>query len=109
MPVTTGITGATDIEVTHGVKPGDRIVTGTYRVLRDLKENALVKQDYVAGCTSEPRLRHPHNQAAGTTIREPAFSRRSYRISRATGVLMAPETTTEAELRTAYQLPTPAT
>lgn len=43
--VTTGITGATDIEVTSGVQPGDRIVTGTYRVLRDLKEDAPVKQD----------------------------------------------------------------
>jgi len=45
VPVTTGITGATDIEVTGGLKPGDRIVTGTYRILRDLKQNALVKQD----------------------------------------------------------------
>ncbi|MFZ0632897.1 MAG: efflux RND transporter periplasmic adaptor subunit [Acidobacteriaceae bacterium] len=43
--VTTGITGATDIEVTSGIKPGDRIVTGTYRILRDLKQDALVKQD----------------------------------------------------------------
>jgi len=38
VPVTTGITGATDIEVTSGLKSGDRI-------LRDLKENSLVKQD----------------------------------------------------------------
>ncbi|MFP5228308.1 MAG: efflux RND transporter periplasmic adaptor subunit [Acidobacteriota bacterium] len=45
VPVNTGITGATDIEVTSGLKAGDRIVTGTYRVLRDLKENSLVKQD----------------------------------------------------------------
>jgi HlyD family secretion protein len=45
VPVTTGITGATDIEVTSGIKPGDRIVTGTYRILRDLKQNSLVKQD----------------------------------------------------------------
>jgi HlyD family secretion protein len=45
LPVNTGITGATDIEVTSGLKSGDRIVTGTYRVLRDLKENSLVKQD----------------------------------------------------------------
>jgi HlyD family secretion protein len=45
VPVTTGITGATDIEVTSGLKTGDRIVTGTYKVLRDLKENSLVKQD----------------------------------------------------------------
>jgi HlyD family secretion protein len=45
VPVSTGITGATDIEVTKGLQTGDRIVTGTYRVLRDLKDNALVKQD----------------------------------------------------------------
>jgi HlyD family secretion protein len=45
VPVNTGITGATDIEVTGGIKPGDRIVTGTYHVLRDLKEGALVKED----------------------------------------------------------------
>ena len=45
VPVTTGITGTTDIEVTSGVKPGDEIVTGTFHVLRDLKDNALVKRD----------------------------------------------------------------
>jgi HlyD family secretion protein len=45
VPVTTGITGTTDIEVTSGLKEGDEIVTGTYRVLRNLKDNALVKKD----------------------------------------------------------------
>lgn len=45
VPVTTGITGATEIEVTGGLKAGDEIVTGTYRVLRVLKENALIKRD----------------------------------------------------------------
>lgn len=45
VPVTTGITGTTDIEVTKGLDQGDEIVTGTYRVLRDLKDNALVKRD----------------------------------------------------------------
>ena len=45
VPVITGITGTTDIEVTSGVKPGDEIVTGTFHVLRDLKDNALVKRD----------------------------------------------------------------
>jgi HlyD family secretion protein len=45
VPVTTGITGTTDIEVTSGVKPGDEIVIGTFHVLRDLKSNALVKRD----------------------------------------------------------------
>ncbi len=43
--VTTGVTGATTIQVLSGLRPGDRIVTGTYRVLRDMKEGALVKED----------------------------------------------------------------
>ncbi|HLJ79366.1 MAG TPA: efflux RND transporter periplasmic adaptor subunit [Acidobacteriaceae bacterium] len=54
IPVTTGITGATDIEVTGGLQPGDRIVTGTYRVLRDLKEGALVKQDTKLAAPVQP-------------------------------------------------------
>jgi HlyD family secretion protein len=45
VPVTTGITGTTDIEVTSGLQPGDEIVTGTFHVLRDLKDNSLVKRD----------------------------------------------------------------
>lgn len=45
VPVTTGITGTTNIQVLNGLKPGDEIVTGTYQVLRDLKNNALVKRD----------------------------------------------------------------
>ena len=53
VPVTTGITGATNIEVTGGLQPGDRIVTGTYRVLRDLKEGALVKQDTALAAPTE--------------------------------------------------------
>ena len=31
VPVTTGITGATDIEVLSGLKEGDEIVTGRYK------------------------------------------------------------------------------
>jgi HlyD family secretion protein len=45
IPVTTGITGTTDIEITGGLQPGDEIVTGTFQVLRDLKDNSLVKRD----------------------------------------------------------------
>jgi HlyD family secretion protein len=44
-PVTTGITGATDIEVLGGLKEGDEIVIGPYKTLRALKANALVKRD----------------------------------------------------------------
>ncbi|HZB87869.1 MAG TPA: efflux RND transporter periplasmic adaptor subunit [Terracidiphilus sp.] len=43
--VTTGITGATDIEVLSGLKPGDEVVTGPYKTLRVLKDGALVKKD----------------------------------------------------------------
>lgn len=45
VPVKTGITGITDIQVLSGLEPGEEIVTGTFRVLRDLKNNALVKRD----------------------------------------------------------------
>jgi HlyD family secretion protein len=45
VPVTTGITGATDIEVLSGVNTGDEIVTGPYKTLRDLKQGALLKRD----------------------------------------------------------------
>jgi len=45
VPVTTGVTGATDIEVLSGLKPGDEIVTGRYKILRALKSGTLVKRD----------------------------------------------------------------
>lgn len=45
VPVTTGITGTTNIQVLSGLKPGEEIVTGTFHVLRDLKNDALVKRD----------------------------------------------------------------
>jgi HlyD family secretion protein len=45
VPVTTGITGATDIEVLSGLKDGDQIVTGRYRILRALKSGTAVKVD----------------------------------------------------------------
>jgi HlyD family secretion protein len=41
--VTTGITGATDIEVLSGLKDGDQIITGTYKIIRTLRNFAKVK------------------------------------------------------------------
>jgi HlyD family secretion protein len=41
--VETGITGATDIEVLTGLNEGDQIVTGTYKVIRTLRNSAKVK------------------------------------------------------------------
>lgn len=41
--VETGIMGSTNVEVTKGIQPGDEIVTGSYQVLRTLKNKARVK------------------------------------------------------------------
>jgi len=41
----TGIAGTTDIEVVKGLKDGDEIVTGSYKVLRTLRPGASVKID----------------------------------------------------------------
>jgi len=43
--VDTGITGATDIEVLSGLKEGDQIITGTYQVIRTIKNDTQVKVD----------------------------------------------------------------
>jgi HlyD family secretion protein len=43
--VDTGITGATDIEVVTGLNEGDQIITGTYQVIRTIKNDAQVKID----------------------------------------------------------------
>ena len=45
VPVTTGITGATDIEVLSGLTEGQEIVTGPFKTLRSLKNGSLVKRD----------------------------------------------------------------
>jgi HlyD family secretion protein len=45
VPVTTGITGATDIEVLSGLKEGEEVVIGPYKTLRTLKNGALLKRD----------------------------------------------------------------
>ena len=45
LSVSTGITGATEIEVLSGLQPGEEIVTGTYKVLRGLKSGTIVKPD----------------------------------------------------------------
>src|SRR5579871_2412741 len=45
VPVTTGISGTTDIEVTKGLQEGDEIITGSYKVLRSIKPGTGVKVD----------------------------------------------------------------
>lgn len=46
--VETGITGSTDIEVLSGLKEGDEIVTGSYQVIRTIRNDAQVKIDNAA-------------------------------------------------------------
>jgi HlyD family secretion protein len=45
VPVDTGISGTTDIEVIKGVQEGDEVITGSYKVLRTLKPGTSVKID----------------------------------------------------------------
>lgn len=45
VPVTTGITGTSDIEVVNGLKEGDEIITGSYKVLRTLRSGSSVQID----------------------------------------------------------------
>jgi HlyD family secretion protein len=45
VPVETGISGTTDIEVLKGLQKGDEIVTGSYKVLRTLRNGASVRVD----------------------------------------------------------------
>lgn len=51
--VDTGITGATDIEVLSGLRAGDEIVTGSYKVIRTLRNETRVKIDNKAPARTE--------------------------------------------------------
>ena len=44
-PITTGVSGAADIEVLSGLSPGQEIATGRFKVLRTLKSGTTVKHD----------------------------------------------------------------
>jgi HlyD family secretion protein len=45
VPVTTGIAGTSDIEVLNGLKEGDEVITGSYKILRTLRSGSSVKVD----------------------------------------------------------------
>jgi HlyD family secretion protein len=51
--VKTGITGTTDIEVLSGLKEGEEIITGSYKVIRTLRNQAKVKVDNKAPVKAE--------------------------------------------------------
>ncbi len=51
--VKTGITGATDIEVLEGLNEGEEIVTGSYKVIRTIRNEARIKVDNRAPARTE--------------------------------------------------------
>jgi HlyD family secretion protein len=51
LPVDTGITGVSEMEIVKGLAEGDEIVTGSYAALRTLRPDAPVKID-----NSPPKL-----------------------------------------------------
>jgi HlyD family secretion protein len=51
--VKTGITGTTDIEVLSGLNDGEEIITGSYKVIRTLRNAAKVKVDNTAPAKTE--------------------------------------------------------
>lgn len=53
-PVSTGVTGATDIEVTGGLSAGAEVVTGRFKTLRTLKSGTAVKRDTEKDIASTP-------------------------------------------------------
>jgi HlyD family secretion protein len=48
VPVQTGISGVTDIEITGGLQQGEQIVTGSYKALRTLTPDSTIKIDNAA-------------------------------------------------------------
>jgi HlyD family secretion protein len=45
VPVTTGVSGTSDVEVLSGLKEGDEIITGSYKILRTLRSGSGIKVD----------------------------------------------------------------
>jgi HlyD family secretion protein len=54
VPIETGIMGSTNMEILKGVQAGDEIVTGSFSVLRTLKNNTKVKIDNSAMTPGRP-------------------------------------------------------
>lgn len=53
--VETGITGATDIEVLGGLEENDRIITGSYKIIRTIRNAARVKVDNRAPAVADTK------------------------------------------------------
>ena len=45
LPVKTGLLGDLNVEVLDGLKGGETVITGPFRILRDLKGGELVREE----------------------------------------------------------------
>lgn len=54
VPVKTGIMGVNDVEILRGLQPGEEIVTGSYKILRTLRDGSRVKVDNSQSQTLTP-------------------------------------------------------
>ena len=45
VPISTGITGTSDVEELNGLQEGDEVITGSYKILRTLRSGSSVKID----------------------------------------------------------------
>ena len=67
--VETGITGATDIEVVSGLNEGDQIVTGTYQVIRTIRNETQVKVDNKSSGRRRPSRRNDETSDGNSSRR----------------------------------------
>ena len=65
--VESGIMGSTDMEILKGVQPGDTIVTGSFSVLRTLKNNTKVRIE------NTPAIPNARGYIKGTGISSHSF------------------------------------
>jgi HlyD family secretion protein len=54
-PISTGITGESEIEVLENLKEGDEIVSGSFQTLRTIKDGTIIKIDKSAKSLSEKK------------------------------------------------------
>jgi HlyD family secretion protein len=54
VPVETGVMGTTDVEVVKGLQPGEEIITGSYQILRTIKNKTKVKVDNSSSSAPKP-------------------------------------------------------
>ena len=73
-PVTIGASDMTHTQITAGIKDGDQLIIGPYKVLPGLKNDAKVKED-TSGATTKSTTQSTTAGAATTTTAAPAAAK----------------------------------